>query len=249
MRALITNDDGIDSIGLHTLARVAVQAGLDVTVVAPDTERSGSSAALSAVEKDGRLLLTRSNLPDLREATAYAAHASPALIVFVAVRGAFGDPPDIVLSGINRGPNVGQAVMHSGTVGAALTAQSQGLPGLALSFAAANSPNWESAAEMAHRALDMFLPLATSPIVLNVNVPDVPRTQLRGLRVAELANFGAVQAKIGKRGHGYVVTTFEEIDTEPQPDTDVALLRKGWTTVTALDGPCTSQTHHNIKIT
>src|SRR5947207_13381012 len=105
MRALITNDDGIDSAGLHALARVAVAAGLEVTVAAPHTERSGSSASLSALEADGRLLVEDRALAGLPGARALAAHASPALIVFLAAHGAFGQRPGIVLSGINPAPN------------------------------------------------------------------------------------------------------------------------------------------------
>jgi 5'-nucleotidase len=105
MRALITNDDDVQSHGLNTLTRVAVAAGLDVTVAAPHEERSGSSAALSALEENGRLLVSDHPLEGLGGVSVLAVHASPAMIVFAAARGAFGDPPDVVLSGINHGPN------------------------------------------------------------------------------------------------------------------------------------------------
>jgi 5'-nucleotidase len=74
--------------------------------------------------------------------------------------------------------------------------------------------------------------------VLNVNVPDVPPDRLRGLRPARLADFGAVQADIGETGEGFVAMTFSEVEADPAPDTDVALLREGWATVTALRAPC-----------
>src|SRR5215469_4750340 len=122
MRALITNDDGIGSVGLRLLAEVAAGAGLEVTVAAPDTERSGSGTGLSALEPGGRLRLAEQALPGLDGIRAVAVQASPAFIVYAATGGAFGPVPDIVLSGINVGPNVGHAVLHSGTVGAALTA-------------------------------------------------------------------------------------------------------------------------------
>src|ERR1700753_257076 len=117
MRALITNDDGIDSPGVRILAQVAVAAGLDVTIAAPDSERSGTSAMMSALESGGRLLAEERKLDGLEDV------------------GAFGGRPDIVLSGINRGPNLGRAILHSGTVGAALTGASAGLPGMAFSLA------------------------------------------------------------------------------------------------------------------
>jgi 5'-nucleotidase len=262
MRALITNDDGIDSVGLRTLAECALTLGLDVTVAAPRQERSGSSAALSAVGEDGRLVVAARKWDALPYARAYAVEASPALIVFVAVRGAFGEPPDVVLSGINHGPNTGRAVLHSGTVGAALTAQSQGIPSMAISLATAaaetaageserhtDATNWETARDAATQAVRSFLTRieddpARTPIVMNVNVPDVPQEKWRGLRDARPAAFGAVQAQIGARGVGYLTTTFAEINTEPEPDTDVALLRECWATVTLLDGPTEATAEH-----
>jgi 5'-nucleotidase len=238
MRALITNDDGIDGTGLHALARIAAAAGLEVTVAAPHAERSGSSAALSALEANGRLLVEDRTLPGLPGIRAVAAQASPALIVFLAAHGAFGARPGVVLSGINSGPNTGQAVLHSGTVGAALTAQTHGIPALAVSLASARPTHWDTAATAAAQALDWFLGCADKSIVANVNVPDLPAGRLRGLRAARLAPFGAVQATIGRPGSGFIPVTFSEPEEEPAADTDLALVRQGWTTVTALHGPC-----------
>jgi 5'-nucleotidase len=243
MHALITNDDGIDAVGLHTLAQVAVDAGLDVTVAAPHTERSGSGAAMSALEADGRLLLQRrvldgpGPLGPIGPIDAFAVRASPAMIVFVATRGGFGPPPDIVLSGINQGPNTGRSVLHSGTVGAALTAEENGIPGLAVSLASDTPTHWETAAKAAARAVEWFVPRATMPVVLNLNVPDVPAPELRGFRAARLSTFGAVQAAVGERDEGFVTVTYTQLDSEPEPDSDLALLRQGWSTVTALAGP------------
>ena len=238
MRALITNDDGIDSIGLHALTRIAVAAGLEVTVAAPHTERSGSSAALSALEADGRLLVEDRDMAGLPGVRAVAAQASPALIVFLAAHGAFGPRPGIVLSGINKGPNTGQAVLHSGTVGAALTAQTHGIPALAVSLASAEPTHWDTAAAVGAQALDWCVRRAGNPLVANVNVPDLPADKLRGLRAARLAPFGAVQATIGRPGRGFIPVTFSEPEEEPDADTDLALVRRGWATVTALHGPC-----------
>ncbi|CAI7976633.1 MULTISPECIES: 5'/3'-nucleotidase SurE [Parafrankia] len=241
MRALITNDDGIDSGGLRTLVRTAVACGLEVTVAAPDGERSGSSASLSALESQGRLLIEERVLDGVPGMTALSVHASPALIVFVGVRGAFGPAPDVVLAGINHGPNTGQAVLHSGTVGAALTAVTHDLPALAVSCAAAQPVHWKSPALVAGRAIAWLLAYRGPPFVLNVNVPDLPPGRLRGVRPAALASFGAVQARIGERGRGYLTTTFSETSEEAGPGSDVALLRQGWATITALEGPTGSE--------
>ena len=119
-RALVTNDDGIDSPGLHALAAAARDAGLDVIVAAPAEESSGAGASLTAVRREGRTVVTRRELPGLPGVPAWAVDAQPGHIVVAALNGWFDPAPDVVLSGINHGANVGRAVLHSGTVGAAL---------------------------------------------------------------------------------------------------------------------------------
>lgn len=243
MRALITNDDGIDSVGLHGLARAAVAAGFEVTVAAPHKEASGSGTALSALAPGGTLRYQARDLPDLDGVPAFAVEASPAMIAFVGVRGAFGDPPDVVLSGVNNGPNAGQAVLHSGTVGAAMTAASSGLPALALSLATSaaqhwDARHWETAEEAARRVVRWFAAHPAEGQVVNVNVPDVPLAHLRGFRSATLAPFGAVQADIGERRDEDVAITFAEPGDDVPEGSDVVVLRAGWASVTLLGPPC-----------
>jgi 5'-nucleotidase len=238
MRALITNDDGIGSVGLRLLAEVAAGAGLEVTVAAPDTERSGSGTGLSALEPGGRLRLAEQALPGLDGIRAVAVQASPAFIVYAATGGAFGPVPDIVLSGINVGPNVGHAVLHSGTVGAALTAAGHGVPAMAFSLASPAPAHWDAAGAAAARALAWFLPRAQAPVAVNVNLPDLPASQFRGLRGARLAPFGTVQSRVvAADGDGETVRlTFTRPSADPEPGTDKALLRAGWGPVTVLEG-------------
>ncbi|MFE7421747.1 5'/3'-nucleotidase SurE [Rhodococcus sp. NPDC057529] len=240
MRALVTNDDGVDSHGIFVLARLAHDAGLDVVVAAPHEERSGASASLTALASDGRLAVSRREFPDLPGVEVNAVEASPALISFVAASGAFGPPPDIVLSGINHGPNTGHAVLHSGTVGAALTGATHGTLALAVSLAATDPRNWDTAATVCRHALEWILEHGTPGAVLNVNAPDIPLDELKGLRPAPLAKFGAVQANIGDASDGFVTVTFTEIsagDSEDSDETDAGLLARGWATATALRAP------------
>lgn len=238
MRALITNDDGIDSHGISVLTAVAIDAGFDVVVAAPHEERSGASASLSALEDRGRLRSTRVRLDDF-SVDAFAVHASPALITFVATQGAFGPRPDIVLSGINHGPNTGSAVLHSGTVGAALTSSTHGVPGIALSLVGnADEPtSWETARIVTRRVLDWFVDHRDSARVLNVNIPPVPPSELRGIRRADLATYGAVQAEIGDTDDEFVTVRFDEIAADDESDSDASLVARGWATVTALRPP------------
>lgn len=241
MKVLITNDDGIDRVGIRVLASVAADLGLDVVVAAPDRERSGASASLSAIEDGGRLRMRATDLTELPGVTAFAVDASPALIAFVACDGAFGSPPDLVFSGINHGPNTGHAILHSGTVGAAFTAAAHGATTLAVSVDAAEPRDWDCAAEVARVAAAWVVDKAQPGSVLNVNIPDLARADLKGLRRASLAPFGAVQARIGERDEESVAVTFDEIRAQEQddspPGSDAALIADGWATVTALRVP------------
>jgi 5'-nucleotidase len=134
MKVLVTNDDGVGSPGLHALARALVDDGFDVIVVAPDREMSGSAAAIGQVHVNEGIDAERVELPRLDGVPAYAVAGPPGLCVLTARLGGFGDPPDLVVSGINPGCNTGRAVLHSGTVGAALTAANFGCRGLAVSI-------------------------------------------------------------------------------------------------------------------
>ncbi|WP_109474540.1 5'/3'-nucleotidase SurE [Ornithinimicrobium cavernae] len=238
MRILVTNDDGIDSPGLTVLANVAKAAGHDVVVAAPAHQYSGASASLIGHESDGRLELTTGSPPGLVDGVrAFGVRAAPALIVFAASYGAFGKRPDLVLSGVNLGANTGHATLHSGTVGAALSAATQGIPALAASIASADPEHWETAEDVCRVAFDWLVEHSPEGRVLNVNVPDVPPDRLRGLRTARLADFGAVQAAVKERGERWVHMSYEEIDVEYEPGTDAYLLAHGWATSSLLRTP------------
>jgi 5'-nucleotidase len=157
MRVLVTNDDGVESAGIRLLAAVALDRGLDVVVAAPAWDTSGASASLTAVQRDGQLLIEPRSFAELPDVPVYAVEAAPAFIVRAATAGAFGPGPDVVLSGINNGPNTGHAILHSGTVGAALTAATFGLRSVAVSIGAAPEPHWSTAATFAATALDWLL--------------------------------------------------------------------------------------------
>ncbi|HEV7899203.1 MAG TPA: 5'/3'-nucleotidase SurE [Planosporangium sp.] len=235
-RVLVTNDDGIDSPGIACLALAALDAGLTVVLAAPIAEASGSSASITAHEEDGRVYVEQRNLPSLPDLEAYAVAAPPALITLIATRGAFGEPPDLVLSGINRGANTGHAILHSGTVGAALTAAANGRPALAASLdvglSPAGLPHWEAPARFV-RDLVPVLRRLDEPVVLNLNAPDIPADQVRGLRHATLASFGMVQTNI-EVDSGYVRMEVVDETSLHEPGTDAALLTEGYATVTAI---------------
>ena len=122
VRVLITNDDGVEAPGLHALALAVHRAGHDVMVVAPSGERSGSGAAIGRLHRGGPHACTEVSWPELPGVPVYAIDVPPAATVYAGALGAFGPRPDAVASGINPGMNYGHLVLHSGTVGAALTA-------------------------------------------------------------------------------------------------------------------------------
>jgi len=234
-RVLVTNDDGIDSPGLVALARCARDLGWEMVVAAPATESSGTSAGLTAAKDHRQVAVERRTLPGLPDLEAYAVAAHPGLIVLAACHDGFGDRPDIVLSGINRGGNVGSAILHSGTVGAALTGAVNGARAVAVSLdlplGSDFDPTWDRAARVARLLLPVVADLDPGA-VLNVNVPDVP--DVKPARWARLASYGRVQNKVTQLDGGAIEVGSVEVDGELEPGTDAALLEEGYVTVTPL---------------
>lgn len=240
MRLLLTNDDGIDSIGLHVLAEAMKPFG-EVVIVAPDQEYSGAGAAI------GALWLNR---PEVHKAhvegfeTAWAVSGPPALCVFFARLGAFGPPPDLVVSGINPGANVGRSVYHSGTIGAALTARNGGISGVAVSQSvdgfgaegqawedAIAGQKWETAATIAAEAVAAMIEHPpTEASVLNINVPHCDLSELGPVRWTSVGNeppramsTATLTPKIGHEGSFHVDMAFGE--ERPQTnETDVGAI-------------------------
>ncbi|MCB7135206.1 5'/3'-nucleotidase SurE [Cellulosimicrobium marinum] len=239
MHALVTNDDGIDSPGLAVLAGAALDAGYAVTVASPARESSGASASLLGAEHDGRLVVEPRDAPGLPEGVtaSLAVRAAPALIAFVAAYGGFGPKPDLVLSGVNKGANTGNAILHSGTVGAALSATTHGIASIAVSVDAADPRHWETARLVTDHVLDWVRRTPLEGRTLNVNVPDLPVDRLRGLRAAPLATFGLVQARVHEDGDRHLMLQYSGTERHSEPDSDTGLLTRGWATATLLRAP------------
>jgi 5'-nucleotidase len=232
---LLTNDDGIEAEGLHVLARHLVQAGHDVVVAAPATDASGSGAALGVFHADSHIDVRRVQIPTC-DAPAWSVAGPPGLCTLAARLGAFGPPPDIVVSGINAGLNTGRAILHSGTVGAALTAQNFGAKGLAVSVQAELPWRWDTAATIAGEVLDLLVD-APPRSVLNLNVPALSRAEIKGVRWARLAAFGAVRAAISEvETDGKLQIELRATDEPLPPDTDTALCEAGYATLTTIVG-------------
>jgi 5'-nucleotidase len=165
---------------------------------------------------------------------ALAVEGPPALCVISACLGGFGARPDAVVSGVNPGNNTGRVVLHSGTVSAALTALTFGVPGLAVSLALSRPMRWDVAAEAALAPLSLLTQLP-QPQALSINLPELGERLPRGVRAAHLAEAGIVQAIVAEPEEGALELTVpaqEGLD----PSSDTALVHDGYATVTLLAG-------------
>jgi len=235
-RVLITNDDGIDSPGILELAK-AFSKVAETYVIAPDQNKSGSTHYMSAL-RTGALKVEKRHL--VEGVKAYAVDGYPADCVLIALGGIMLDnPPDIVISGINDGPNYGESWIGSGTIGAARVASFAGFPAIAVS--GVDDDN-RTALEAASR---WVVRLAESPLFrelgehqfLTVDIPDVPPSAIKGVRVAQRA--GSIRMPVfqladapsaEKEGAQEVwrMTERREIGSPPSEDSDIALYRAGY---------------------
>ena len=225
---LVTNDDGIDAPGILALALAAAGAGADVVVVAPVDNRSGAAAAIGPI---GQRVSPPADTGRWRGVEVHTIDAPPAAAVLAAASGeGFGVAPHAVLSGVNHGLNLGRVVLHSGTVGAALTAASMGLPGVAVSIDPTDDAPWDVAAGQAVEMLSRLCRAGMPAMAINLNVPAGVRN--RHPVSATLSRGGRTRAA---RQDG--VFTFElevRSDVEAEPGSDAALVAQGYSTFTPL---------------
>jgi 5'-nucleotidase len=177
VRILLSNDDGYQARGLRTLAEHL--AGLaQVTIVAPDRNRSGASNSLT-LESPLRVEQAEENV--------YYVNGTPTDCVHIAITGLLAEPPDMLISGINHGENLGDDVLYSGTVAAAMEGRLLGIPAIAVSLVLGEGAHFRAAAELVRGFVERHLvdPLPKDTI-LNVNIPDLPRAKIRGIRTTRL---------------------------------------------------------------
>lgn len=250
VRILLTNDDGIDSVGLHILARAMKPFG-DVVIAAPDREFSGAGAALGALHLI-QPEVHKAHVDGIDEA--WAITGPPALCVMFARLGAFGAPFDLVVSGINPGANVGRSVYHSGTVGAALSGRNGLISGVAVSQAVTGfgvegqgwddmlvGQKWESAAEVAATFVEgLVSAMPAQPVVVNINVPNKDVAEMKGWRVARVGHepprrmsTAVLEPKEGHAGSYYVRMQWGDAVSLPA-DTDGGLVEADYVSVSYL---------------
>ncbi len=228
-RIVVTNDDGISSPGLAALAS-ALQGLGNVVVAAPASDMSGSGTGIGRLDSNG-VEMSKATLEGLE---AYTIAGPPGLAVMAVALGAFGDPPDIVVSGINAGINTGHSVIHSGTVGAALTAQTFRMKGMAVSLAESDPWHWETAAEVARSAADWVLRRRSVPFVLNINVPGLPVNEVRGVHWADLDEFGYFRVANAEFDDRRLQFGVSAASTGADPASDSALCAQGFVAMTPI---------------
>jgi 5'-nucleotidase len=230
-RILVTNDDGVRAPGLLAMAE-ALEAVGDVTIVAPAENQSGKGHSISITDP---IYVDRVTLAgDLQ---AWSAVATPASCVKVALGALLQEKPDIVVSGVNRGYNLGAVAYVSGTVGAAREAALQGLPAVAASMASQGHPNYRGAAEMVRRVVEVVKTRGLDRgVFLNVNIPAGPAETLKGLRTTRQSLLSGVERfeeQKSPSGRRYFWSIWEE-PADDSDDTDVWAIEHGYVAVTPL---------------
>ncbi len=226
-RILLTNDDGIEADGLRELEAGCAGLG-ELVVVAPDREQSACSHALT---------LQRPLRIEERGPGRFAVDGTPTDCVFLGINQILRDRrPDLVLSGINRGGNLGDDLTYSGTVAAAFEATLLGIPALAVSLEIAREHHFAAAGRVAARlaaeVLDRGLPPGT---LLNINVPDLPFARLRGIRITRQGKrtySDEVRENIDPRGRRYYWIGGEVLPDEAAEGSDAAAVREGYVSLT-----------------
>ena len=237
MHILLSNDDGLFAEGLQLLRRELMRVeGLRVTTVAPDREQSAQSHALT--------LSNPLRMEEL-EGAQYSVSGTPTDCVLLALQALLQDDrPDVVISGINHGPNMGEDVHYSGTVAAAFEGMLLGLPAIAISLASKKLPlNFDGAVHFLHEVLvPWLLAGAADGALLNVNIPALPAARLKGVRFCRLGSRKYADVIIRKedpRGRAYYWIGGDSTQHAELPDSDFVWNAKGWVTVTPLHADLT----------
>jgi 5'-nucleotidase len=227
---LITNDDGITSGALYLLRQELKDLGR-VFIVAPDRDQSATSHSLT---------LYRPMRIERPEPDVFAVDGTPTDCVLIAAHGLLERAPDLVVSGVNRGPNMGDDVFYSGTVAAAIEGAMQGVPAIAVSLATASGgrADFQYACQYARKLVGTVLEKGLPPkSVLNVNVPQLRDDEIKGVRVTRLGKRTYQDTLIERtdpRGRAYYWIGGDAPIWEPEEGTDFLAVDEGYVSVTPL---------------
>lgn len=227
MKLLLSNDDGVRAEGLRVLAERLSEDADKVTVVAPDRDRSGASNSLT---------LSRPLCPETMENGFHSIDGTPTDCVYMGLSQLFRSEADIVVAGINHGANMGDDVLYSGTVAAATEGRFLGVPSIAVSLA--GKTHFATAAEFVARLLrgyhSLDLPAGS---ILNINVPDLPYEEIRGIRLTRLGKrhpAGEPEAVLDPRGKQRYWIPAAGGTRDAGPETDFYAVTEGFISITPL---------------
>ena len=184
MKILISNDDGYQAVGIQTLINELKKIA-DLIVVAPDRNRSGSSSSLTL---DKAVKVTKVNN------SFFYIDGTPTDCVHIALSGLINFIPDLVISGINHGPNMGDDTIYSGTVAAAMEGYLLNIPSFAISMGTNDPKNFTTAARVTVDLIKLYNNKKIEPTLLNINVPDIPYDSLKGIEITRLGKRHAAEA-------------------------------------------------------
>ncbi|WP_139557619.1 5'/3'-nucleotidase SurE [Methylotetracoccus oryzae] len=228
MHILLSNDDGYAAPGLIALAE-ALRPLVDLTVVAPERNRSGASNSLT-LERPLRVAAAPNGFIKV--------DGTPTDCVHLAITGLLEREPDMVFAGINHGANLGDDVIYSGTVAAATEGRFLGLPAVAISLGSSNPTHFETAARVAVNLLERVLKDPLPPdTILNVNVPDIPYAELRGFQATRLGQRHKAEPVIRSldpRGREIYWVGSAGPEQDAGPGTDFFAVRSHYVSVTPL---------------
>lgn len=234
MKILLTNDDSIRAEGLATLWS-ALKDIADVVVVAPDRERSGTGHGITM---DVPL---RAENVSLFEGHGWMVNGTPADCVKLAVNCLLKEEPDLIIAGINRGPNLGIDVFYSGTVSGAMEGTILGFPSIAVSVASFDKPKYSYAADfikkLAPRLLEQY---SLRDILLNINIPSLPPEEIRGVNITRLGSrkyVNSFDTRVDPWGRVYYWLGGDVVDNDDETegkDTDIATIREQKVSITPI---------------
>lgn len=234
MRILIVNDDGIHAKGILALAK-RLSSEHDVTVVAPDSERSATSHSITIYRP---LRVKRAELEGIGGAVCYMTDGLPVDCTKIGLSHVMKSDVDLVVSGINHGPNMGSDILYSGTVAAALDAVMMGYSALAVSCDAYLPQHLDAAAEIAARVIQSGLfDERPAGVLYNLNVPDLPLEQIKGIKVVRQGGtlyVDDVDVRSDPRGREYVWIDSRFVEEKEDEDTDVGAVDAGYAAMTPL---------------
>ncbi|MBV9470971.1 MAG: 5'/3'-nucleotidase SurE [Abitibacteriaceae bacterium] len=232
MQILLTNDDGVHAPGLHAAWRALNAAGHNVFVCVPDRPRSACSHSITMHKP------LRANQVATPDGIAHTCNGTPADCVPLAFLQLMPAPPDLVISGINLGPNLGDDVHYSGTVAGAMEGMLNGVPSFGISLAGFENPQWEPAgkfcAEFAAKMVGLALPRDT---FVNVNVPNLSSTEIKGVRITSQGSRrykGDIVRYEAPIIGAYYWRGGEIIDRSERDDTDIRAIQENYISVTPL---------------